>query len=337
MPAVLEEQLLDAHVRYELSQWGGDALSQRIIAHTAALFAWFDEVKLDDVCTRAQVEGVIERYAVDFRVGGGLTELWGEFTRIVHTSPTSARVRVDQVLSDHLYEDFAEKLASLEGVRRAVSQWMGQSSAIELVGARMVVGDVLSSMFPAARHPTRPALRQVHARLRTRWLPRLEQHAERFVERVFAARPKRDGAVSTRVLDRGSFRTVLDDIWATMSTRRLSSVFAAICQNDLEDFVVLGYEFWLRFRKSEYFRSTSRELVDHFFCRYGQASLALLLEDIGVTQEMVAHELNTFLTPLLNHALEGGSLERQLRASFEPFYRSEPIACLLAGRAVPAL
>jgi hypothetical protein len=69
------------------------------------------------------------------------------------------------------------------------------------------------------------------------------------------------------------------------------------------------------------------------FEKYGEESLAALILDMGVTEEMVASELRTFLGPLLEHAFRTGFLEQQLRALLAPFYRSpEALAVLTANR-----
>jgi hypothetical protein len=123
-------------------------------------------------------------------------------------------------------------------------------------------------------------------------------------------------------LDSERLRSAIDELWDGISSMRLSQVFALVGEQDIEDFVVLVYEFWLRYRKTEYFRRVSTEIVDHFFAKYGQESLFALIEDMGVTETMVSAELHMLLRPMLDHAARTDSLERLIRARLEAFYAS---------------
>jgi hypothetical protein len=58
--------------------------------------------------------------------------------------------------------------------------------------------------------------------------------------------------------------------------------------------------------------------------------VSLLLEDMGVTQAMVADELRTLFGPMVAHARQTGLREVQVRQRLARFYESEPVAQLLA-------
>jgi hypothetical protein len=121
-----------------------------------------------------------------------------------------------------------------------------------------------------------------------------------------------------------------DEIWDEIAAKPLSVAVEIFTPQDLEDFVVLGYEFWLKFRKTRYFRAISTEVVDRLFVKYGDESVHSVVSDMGITEEMIAEELRSFLPPLIDHARRGGFLEQRIRARLEPFYRSEAVATLLS-------
>ena len=115
----------------------------------------------------------------------------------------------------------------------------------------------------------------------------------------------------------------------TLSKKPLADATTAFTSQDLEDFIVLGYEFWLKFRKTPYFLAVVTDVVHHLFEKYGDESLASLILDMGVTEGMIASELRTFLSPLLDHASRTGFLERELGVLLGPFYRSEEALAVL--------
>jgi predicted polyphosphate/ATP-dependent NAD kinase len=131
-------------------------------------------------------------------------------------------------------------------------------------------------------------------------------------------------------LDPEWLRQMADEIWDEIAAKPLSVAVEIFTPQDLEDFVVLGYEFWLKFRKTRYFATVSTEVVDRLFVKYGGESVRSVVSDMGITEEMIAEELRSFVPPLLEHARRTGFLEQRIRARFEPFYRSEAVATLLS-------
>ena len=106
----------------------------------------------------------------------------------------------------------------------------------------------------------------------------------------------------TRIVDTG------EEIWESIAETKLSKYFTAIDDNDMEDFIVIGYDFWLHFRKTKYFKGIYTELVKYFFKKYGDKELDVILEDIGVTVSRPIHvmvddqDVKTQSQALVNHS-----------------------------------
>ena len=94
----VREQLFEAHVQHELSLWHGAALEATVAEWVRALFRFCETTKLDDVATPAQILGVIDRYVIELRVSGGITELTGEMSNLVFSSKATANTRLDEVV-----------------------------------------------------------------------------------------------------------------------------------------------------------------------------------------------------------------------------------------------
>lgn len=323
-PAVIE-RLLAAHVRAELATWQSPQFEHNVAERVRALFSWFARIKLDDVVKRAQIAGVIERYVIELRVSGGITELSGEMSRVVFASQTSAETPVSEIVAPASYEDFSDKLIGLERVRRELIRLFAHSETFTTISARLLARGVLN-FFPV-RVPVDPGVLSAGlSELVQRVLPPLER---RLVEglahylELHRERLARDTELHLlEVVDSDRLRSMLDDLWQSVAAMRLSEAFALLGEQDLEDFVILVFEFWQRYRKTPYFRKISNELIDHFFTKYGQETLTMLIEDMGVDEQMVIDELCGFLGPLVDQAVKTGWLEQQIRARLEAFYRS---------------
>jgi hypothetical protein len=329
----VRSRLFDAHVQHELSLWHGDALAQTLAESVSSFFRWCKNTKLDDVATRAQIAGVIERYVIELRVSGGITELTGEMSNVVFSSRASADTRLDEVVTPASYNEFADKILALEGVRRELISLIAHNASVSAISARLAARSLLDLLSPPIAL-TR-ALHEVSlvSQLRDRVVPRLERQVAAglawYLSRHREQVRQHAEQHMLEELDSERLRAALDELWDGISSMRLSEVFALVGEQDIEDFVVLVYEFWLRYRKTEYFRRVSTELVGHFFSKYGQETLYALIEDMGVTEAMVSGELRMLLGPILDHAARTGSLERLIRARLEAFYASPTARAVL--------
>jgi hypothetical protein len=334
------ERLLQAHVRHELAQLQGKQLEASVERGVANLFAWAQTVTLEEVATPERIHGVIQRYVIELRVSGGITELTGELAHLVLESPRSASTRVDQILTPASYEDFADKLVGLEGVRRVLIEKLAHSVTFSAINARLMARGLLDLLTPALlRRPGRlatglsaiwePLARSFDPGIEQRLADLLAQYLEQHRDSVMQDVEKR----LLHVLQPDSLRLLLDEVWDGVAAMPLSEAFAILGARDLEDFVVLVHEFWLRYRKSDFFREISQEMVEYFFQKYGQQTLALLVDDMGVSEAMVSAELVDFLQPVLEHAARSGVLEQALRERLSIFYGSDAARAALDGPA----
>jgi hypothetical protein len=329
----LSDKLLEAHVQHELASWQGDALAGTIADWIAPFFRWFGRTKLDEIATRPQILGVIERYVIDLRVSGGITELTGEMSNLVFSSKASSDTRLDEVVPPASYNEFTDKVLALEGLRRELISLVAQNAGVAAISARLAARGLLDLLSPPIALTRALDEVSLFGRLRASVLPRVETRVAAGLAWYLSRNRERLRAHAEQhmleELDSERLRAALDELWDGLASMRLSEVFALVGESDIEDFVVLVYEFWLRYRKTEYFRRISTEGVDHFFVKYGQETLYALIEDMGVTEAMVSAELGIFLQPILDQAARTGALERLIRLRLEPFYASQRVKTLL--------
>jgi hypothetical protein len=329
----IAERLLDAHVAHQLARGHGPAFAQLIDEEVAALFEWLAGVKLDDALTRAQVMGVIERFVIDPKVTGAFTELSGEMSRLVLSSAWSERTRVDEILRHESYTQFADKVVALNGLWRELVHLVANSNAYATLVSRALQRGLSDLVFREDHAPgsARALLDGLFAKLRPLIEQRVEPHVSVYLEALIKQLARRGERRLLVALDPEAVRALVDEVWDSIASMRLSDAFAYISSHDLEDFVVLGYEFWLKYRKTRYFREITAEVVDHCFVKYGDETLSDLLDELGINAQVVSRELQVFLLPLLDHAKLTGWLEQRIRSRLALFYRSDTAASILEG------
>ena len=101
--------------------------------------------------------------------------------------------------------------------------------------------------------------------------------------------------------------------WHLIEGQSFREIQQGINAVDLSEFVVLGYEFWHRFRKTDYFARCCEFVVNHLFDKYGAEPLEELLSDFAVTPDSVLAEMNEFAPEFSFKYAKKGVLESVLR------------------------
>jgi hypothetical protein len=331
-------RLLEAQLEHELALWREDSVAKTVAELVHASFAWLGTVKLEEIVTPQQISAVIERYVIELRTSGGITELTGEMSRLVFHSRLTAETRVDEILAPASYEDFKEKLITLEGVRRKLIALVAQNTTFASINARMLARsllDLITSRIPLGPAGLTRPLSELAERLGKTLTPHLEQRVTELLSGYVEER--RDwvaGIIEQHllsVLHPERVRAFLDELWDSVGPMHLAEAFGVMADHDLEDFVVLVLEFWQRYRKTPFFRQISSEMVEYFFRKYGAETAASLIEDMGVSELMVSEELSGFLLPVLVRAAQSGALEQLIRARLTVFYESPAALTALSG------
>jgi hypothetical protein len=326
------QALLDAHVQFELTRLRGASLDELIDSHGEACFAWLTETSLSELVTPEQVMGVIDRYVIELKVGGGITELAGEMSRAILSSEATAETRLEQILEPETFAEFADKVESLGDARRALIEQISKSPNFAELISRVALRIVGDSLFPAGEGRSLGILARLREPLRAQWTKRVGPLLTRFVaertDRAIEAHRER----WIEALASDGMRAVVDDLFDALASHPLSDTTRVFTAQDLEDFVVLGFEFWLTFRKTEFFRRAAAEVVDKLFDKYGRDGVVAVLEDLGIDPALILQEIKAFAGPIFALAERSGFLERRVRSVLEPFYASAEAQRALAGQ-----
>lgn len=336
----LADELLEAHVKYELNALKGAKLKKFLHQEVDELLELAGTVTLERVISAGQVRALIQRVVVDLELDAGLPELAAELATEVLNAPVQNEVRLGDILSREQASGFVEQALELRHQReRVISEIMVHPVYQELVSNVVYHGLVnylyednlitrsvpgVGSMMKFGKKMANkavPGLDETFERRIKAWLsdslPGLIARSEQFLHKALSDDELRDSVMAA---------------WVSLEDRTMAELQDGLGDVQLQEFVVLGYEFWLHFRKTPYFEGCVQAVVEGLYARYGHQPVMTLLTDIGVTREVIVTELETVGLPLVDVLREEGYLEALLRRRLAPFYRSSAAKKLLAGR-----
>lgn len=338
----LIHQFLEAHVAHELSRFKDDGYKQTIEEEVSAFFEWVKKIKLKDVITAEQILGIIRRNVVELPVAGGVTELIGEMSQKVLASRQNKKTSLEDIFARKQYDDIVDKAVSLKKARNdLIRKFVNSSVYSQQIAEVLFIGIkeyMLAENIFAKKVPGISSLIKVGKFAVNKTMPSLEVAVENkvksYIESNLENTIKRSERSISEYFNKTQIVDMSEEIWDSVAKTRLSEYFSAIDANDMEDFIIIGYDFWLHFRKTNYFKGIYTELVKYFFKKYGDREVDVILEDVGVTKEMVICELTEALSPGIEKALSIGYLEERIRARLESFYLSPKTASLTSPKKV---
>jgi hypothetical protein len=331
------QALLDAHVRFIIEQLDEKALKARVESEIDATFADIAKMRLDEFVSPAQIKAVARRYAVELELAGGIPELVGDIARLVHAHPSNAQTRLRDLMSDRQLGEFLDKGLELETVRLRIIDAVLETPVFSELASDLIYRGIKG--YLAQNQITRnvPGARTVMKLGRSVMSaagPALERSIEdtlkKYVHASLKSTLRETGQSLKRDLDRKRLREIALDLWDEVRDRPVSEFIGLIESRDLEDFFVIGFEYWRELRKNPHYSALIDAGIDGFFERYGKVSVPALLEDIGIRREMLVAEAMRFAPPVIATLKRKKRLEPIVRRQLEDFYRS-PEATRILG------
>ncbi|EGD56791.1 hypothetical protein [Gordonia neofelifaecis] len=306
--ADLAARLLDAHVDYERRRLTDPAAFAALVQEEITAFLDVaDQLPLEEAVSRDLVKAVARKYAIAFPVDGAIPELVGTVAARLYEYSIADDTRLGDVLDRRRFEELASGVAEL-GLSRRVVQRVLDSPATEDACVEAVQRAVDTTRLPERIAPAVDSL--------------IERIARRGARTVLAAN---SAEADHLVLDAAR------EVWLAGADQSVRDVRDVMSSSDVEDAVVLVFEFWRTFRETPYFESLLAEGVDEVFDTYGGTALAELLDELGIGRDDLVEEAMRFGPPVIARVDADGFVEAALRRRLGPFYASAEFASVVDG------
>ena len=336
-PKDLASQLLEAEVGFWLQNLKGKKFQALLADELNHVLARLEHIRLRDAVDESKVKATARRYAVEMEIGGAIPELFGEIANRIFEFPASRTTKIGEVVSDSIATEFIEKIFEQNGVLDHAVTNIRNSTPF-----RHFLSDVIFTVLKGYVFEQNNLMKFSTVASSTRkvreWLstkaPDLSEGLEERVRNLMESGVKGSLEMVDETLDNEQYReTAMNSalaFWDVVREWPLTAYRDYLTEQDLQEFMVLGYEFWLEFRNTEYLKSCIDLGVDFFFEKYGEQSLQDLLDDIGISHEMSTDELDNYIPDLAALLIKEGLAESFLRRNLQRFYSSKKVQDLLA-------
>lgn len=333
----LAHALLEQHVKHELASLKGAKLSRFLAIEVDELFGYAGTLTLNRLTSVEQVMGVIRRIVIDMELDAGIPEMSAEMATQVLNAPVQKSSRLRDIITREQATGFLEQALELRQQReRLISEIMVHPVYQELV-SNVVYQGVVNFLYEdnliTKSVPGVGSMMKFGKRMANKAVPGLDESFERrFKAWLSDSLPgliARSEQFLHRALTDDELRDSVMAAWVSVEDCTIEELQEGLGDVQLQEFVVLGFDFWLQFRKTGYFEGCARAVVEHLFTMYGDRPVIELLSDVGVDRDLVIAEVNALAVPLIDALREEGYLEALIRRRLEPFYTSAAAKKLL--------
>lgn len=333
----LAQTLLDTHVAFVCKRLNAANLQQQLGDEVDFLLANAPLLTLHDCVNASMIKETVHRYAVELELGAGVFEIIGEIARTIHGHNIHHQTTLGDLMPDHHFQQLLDKILELRQVREYMIHELVAnpvySALVSDVLYHSLRSQVLAQTLAGKKAGSRALLSWGKDLLRNMpagFEESVEFNLRRYVQKSISAAL----AESERFLlnmDIDTLKNALLDIWDDLKNHRTSTHLQLLTSLDVEEMFVLIYEFWRDFRQTDYFSALINAGIDAFFNRYGDTTLDVLLDEVGIKRDMLVADALRFAPPVLQVLREKNLLEPLVRRQLQPFYQSEELLQALAA------
>lgn len=332
----IAQSLLDAHVRFVMSELTGSTLQGIVESDLDATLKDAEQLTLNEVVTREMIKETVQRYAVELNFSAAIPELAGEIGRAIHAHEVLEETRLQDLMPDRHLEEFLGKLLELRDLREKTIRdvvanpvYAGLASDILFHGLRTwVARHPITTRLPGAKTAVRLGRAVIQ-----RAVPDLEFSVEEsvrnFVQRSLGAILKESENFLQENISEDTLRHAALDLWQDIRQRTLGSFRDNIDAMDVEEFFVIVYEYWHELRDTRLYSALINAGIDAFFDKYGDTSLRELLREIGISRDMMVADAMRFAPHVIGVLKTKGLLEPLVRRELTRFYVSGEVERVL--------
>jgi len=326
----ISQQLLNLHLQHELATFDEASFMSWLAEESETILDWLRSTKLNQLVTAKTIKAVIRRNVIDREIPDTVIETVIEATACLVESKKHQNTPLNEIISNGTYEDFVDEILELEQSQREflariidLPIYKGLISGVlyQAITNYIYEHNIVSKNVPGVTSLLRMSQRVVNFTA-----PKLsgavEDNVKTYISNNLSFLLGESKLFLTETLTVEEMKSSAMDFLEMLDDETLGELQAGIDSDNVRGFVLLGFEFWLHFRETTYFRSACDLMVDFFFKKYGNKKLGVLLDNFQITQQQIMDEAGAFAPRVLNTLKRSGQLEGLIRRRLERFYSS---------------
>jgi hypothetical protein len=332
------EQLAELHLKHELERFSNTQFIAWLESESPMFFDAFSQIKLSEFVAAKDVKDIIKEQVVEQDIPGPIAEIAGEASAKLFSSQKHLDTPLKVIMSAEQFEGFVNKLLELKTQRHNLINGLIDlpvyKDLISGVIYQAITRYIYDSNVLSKNIPGVSSMLKMSRNVVNKTVPKLggavEEGIRNYIKNNLSLFQQESKSFLINTLTEEELQASILDFWDSIENKTLGEIQTDMSAVDLSDLVVLGYEFWLSFRKTSYFEHCYHSVVDYLFDTYGNEPMAILFEDLDLSPEKILKQAEQWAPHLLSQLRNSGQLETILQRRLTHFYHSEKALQLLS-------
>ncbi|MFJ4657523.1 hypothetical protein ACIP5Y_40190 [Nocardia sp. NPDC088792] len=337
-PREIAERLLDLQVDFIVAEVTGERFAEVIVRDVDAVIGVADTIIFRDVVEIDQAKQTVAN-VIDL-IGGSpvLGEMVGTLANSLYENIAANNdYTLGDVVEREPVEQLLEKIFGLHQAQERILERLTESPLIATVAAKFVdklVDDLMeANKQMASKIPGVGSLVSMGTNAAKSARKAAEKAGGSFIGEMagkgaqFAL--KRTNNAIREMLRDAPVHDAAMEFWDLHAGEPVSGLREYLSQQDLYELALIIHRIALTTREKEYFGVLVDQGVEVFYEKYGDYTLAGLLPELGLSNEVIAEEILRYGPAVVEAAKRNGVLAKLIRERLEPFFLSEPVLAVL--------
>lgn len=326
--------LLEAHVAFLVEELTDERFAALLEEEIGQVLQNATRLTINEVVTPEQIRTTALKYAVEFEPAGAIPELVGDIARQIYDHPGHEESTLNDLLSDEQFQEFLDKALEMKELRDRAIHEAVTNPVYEALISDITYQSILGYMTenPVTRNvPGAQSVMKLGKNVADKaGGAALEKNLKAYIGKNLKPLLRESENFLQNQMDEQRLRDSAHEIWDNIKSHKIAAFRDYLSQGDVEEFFVIGYEYWKSLRQTEYYASWIDTGVNFFFEKYGDTTLSEMLDEVGLTREMIVDDAVRFAPGILQVLRDKGLLEETLRRHLARFYHSEQVRSILS-------
>ena len=327
----------EAHVRFELDSLQGEGLRQTIHEEVTALFEFFGEKCLDDFTSAEMIIDFFQRNVIERPIPDEIPDFIAECANKIQECFYNDDTILEEVISKELYDEFVQNILGMEDLRNEVINHVVSSTIFSMLITETLYGGIkafaVSENLIMKKVPGASSLMNVGKGLLNKTTfglsdniaGHIDVQIKKFVSTNIENHLQKSEQFLIDAFDEEMIIKSGEEIWLKAGKYDSHDLAGFIDKGHIDSIAQNVRDFWSDFRQTDIFSKISKTLIEYFFQKYGEKLISHLLEDIGITSEMIINELEKTALPVLENEIVQSYLEERVRDRLQRYYNTREL------------
>ncbi|WP_445115203.1 hypothetical protein [Acinetobacter sp. WZC-1] len=320
----LVEQLIEAHLKFLEQEFSQSDQVQTEFLH---FYDWFKKQSLHDLWSFEQINHLIQQQILATPANDFLMEQITAHIHLALTHPANDHTLIEDIIPVTTIDKIALYIAGKSAHRKALIKRMVNNPSFSTMLSQLIhhsIQDYIDNSVMSKKVPgVGRFMKMGKSVLESVTDSNLDDTVKHYLQKNIIKISQLSEQVINQQFDDNQLYHLQASLWHKIKKVPLSSIHNYVEIHDLPQTVGLGHEIWDHIRQTDYLRKQVQDGIFAWYTRNQQRSFELLLTDLNIDENLIQHQLQDLLAPVIQQMVSSVYLKDRARYYLEKFYYSD--------------